>query len=286
MRRAVLLLLIALPGPTRAADPPADAPARTKRERLLEIYTHEAAGYVIYRDPARTEKVELRRQPVFSWTNPVRSGGQDGEVFVWTCRGRAEVIGTFFSDPATGPRNLNHELHSLSTAKLEVSREGDHTWSPKAAGVEPAPIPDAPAPAGTAAARLAQMREATRDFAATTEDQKGEQWQLRILPRPLFRYASTDPDVADGAVFAYVTSAGTDPEVILILEARKSAGGSAATWHYAVARFTDLNFRVSLKGKEVASGRYLPWGAPSQDPQERYRTFHDRDIPPVEDPAP
>ena len=73
--------------------------ARTKRDRLMEIYLSEAAEYTIYRDASRKERVELRREPVYVWTNPVRAGGQDGAVYVWTCRGRAEVLGSFFFVP-------------------------------------------------------------------------------------------------------------------------------------------------------------------------------------------
>ena len=111
------------------------------RERLREIYLADAAGYTIYRDSTRKEKLELRREPVYVWTNPIATSGQDGHVFVWTCRGRAEVVGTFFSYPSTGPRNLNHELHSLSASVLDVARPGGaHTWTPAAPGIEPKPI--------------------------------------------------------------------------------------------------------------------------------------------------
>ena len=41
------------------------------------------------------------------------------------------------------------------------------------------------------------------------------------LPQPLYRYESTDPDVLDGAVFGFVTSAGTDLEALVVIEARK-----------------------------------------------------------------
>ena len=93
---------------------------KAKRERLLEVYRGEAAGYTIYRDAGGKEKVELRNDPVYVWTNPVRFG-QDGEVFVWTCRGRAEVIGTIFSSPAIGPKVITHEFHSLATTVLDVT---------------------------------------------------------------------------------------------------------------------------------------------------------------------
>jgi hypothetical protein len=288
MRRLlVLILLPALLGQAPSVKPEPDA--RARREKLLKLYQGEAGGYVIHRDSGRKEKVELRREPVYVWTNPIRGGEQDGAVFVWTCRGRAEVVGTFFSYPSTGPRNLNHEMHSLSTSVLDVARPGGaHTWTPAAPGIEPRPIAGAPGPAGSPSQRLLQMRELTRGFAASSEDLKEKRWELRLLPQPLYRYESTDPDVLDGAVFAFVTSAGTDPEVLLVIEARKPPGSSSAapTWHYGVARFSDLRLWVRLHGQEVYTAQPIPWDAPEQDPQHRYRAFRDRGIPPIEEEAP
>lgn len=268
--------------------PPADSPksreestAKAKREACHKIYLEEAKGYTIYRDASRREKLELKPEPVYVWTNPIRGGEQDGEVYVWTSRGRAEVVGTFFSFPATGPRGLHHELHALSTATLDVTRPGAHGWTPKKPGIEPVAIADAPAPAKSATARMSQMRTLARDFSAITEDDKGRTWDLRTLPQPLYRYASTDPDVLDGAVFAFVTSAGTDPEMLLVLEARKAAGASAPTWHYGLGRFTDMKLTARLKGKTVFEVPRIPWDSvPVVDGP--YRTFGDRQIPAVE----
>ena len=283
MRRtlATLLLLPVLLGQAPATKP--DLTAKARRDRLLNLYRGEAAGYAIYRDRDRREKVELRPDPAYSWTNPVRGGEQDGDVFVWTCRGRAEVVGTFFSYPSTGPRSLNHEFHSLSTSVLDVGRPGGaNTWTPKAPGVELAKLPEAPDPARSPSLRLSQMREITRAFSASSEDFDGKRWELRLLTQPLYRYESTDPDVLDGAVFAFVTSAGTDPEVLLVVEARKPQGAASPTWHYAIARFSDLTLAVRLKGKEVFTAPPIPWDSPEQDPKQRYRTFRDRGIPPIE----
>jgi hypothetical protein len=284
---SALLILQVLVWPAAQAqqDSPGTA-TKGKRDQLLEIYRTEAAGYTIYRDSSRKERVELQREPVYVWTNPVRSNGQDGAVFVWTCRGRAEVLGTFFSYPSTGPRSLNHELHALATTVLDVTREGANTWTPEAPGIDPAPIAGAPAPARTAKLRLAQIRALTRDFSSSTQDDKEKRWELRILPQPLFRYESTDPEVLDGAVFAFVTSAGTDPEALLVLEARKPAGGGEPVWHYAVARFTDMHIWIRHKGKEVFAGPLIPYDSPQQDAKHRYRAFRDRGIPAVEEDKP
>lgn len=283
-RRPVTLLLTLALLPALLAQAPAPA-ARSKKERLLDLYRNEARGYTIYRDASRREKVELKPDPVYVWTNPTRNVAQDGAVFVWTCRGRSEAVGTFFSYPPTGPRSLNHELQSLALSTLDVTRPGANTWTPEAEGVTPVPTPGAPAPARSAPQRLAQMRTLTRDFSATTEDRDGKRWELRILPQPLYRYESTDPDVVDGGLFAFVTTAGTDPEAFLVLEARRPARGGEPIWHHAVTRFTDMALVIRHQGREIFSGPILPWDQPRQEEKHRYRSFRDRGIPPIEDDA-
>ncbi len=258
--------------------------ARAKRERLLEIYAGEAEGYTIYRDASHKDRAELRREPVYLWTNPVRGGGQDGAVYVWICRGRAEVLGCFFSYPANGPRHLSHEFHSLSLSVLDVERSGGRAsiWRPMGPGIEVAPIPGAPAPGSSASERLSRMRTLAHEFSGSTKDQEDRRWELRLLPQPLYRYESTDPDVLDGALFAFVTSAGTDPEALLTIEARKPAQADAPVWQYGIARFTDQQLWVRHKGKEVFSASMILYDRRLQDPQDRYRAFTDRSIPPVE----
>ncbi len=286
----LLILLSVLIGqaPVSKDDSAAAEAARKKRERLLPLYTSEAAEYTIYRDSSRRDKLELRREPVYVWTNPLREDGQDGAIFVWTCRGRAEVIGCIFMSPTTRPRHVYHEFHSLALSVLDVQRSGRHakTWTPLAPGVTVTPIAGGPSPLQTAAQRLAQMRTLSRDFTASTLDHKDQHWELRLLPQPLYRYASTDPDILDGAVFAFVTSAGTDPEAILVLEVRKPAGKDLPIWHYSVSRFTDTELRVKHKDKEVFTAPLIPTSAIEQDPKHRYRVWYDRTIAAFDEGAP
>ncbi len=126
------------------------------------------------------------------------------------------------------------------------------------------------------------MRTLTRDFTASTLDHKDRHWELRLLPQPLYRYESTDPDVLDGAVFAFVTSAGTDPEALLVIEARKPAGKDLPVWHFAAGRFTDTELRVKHKGNEVFTALLVLTDAPVQDSKHRYRVWYDRTIAAIE----
>ena len=281
----LILLLPALLGqpPNAVEGGTIDPAARLKRDRLREIYLDDAASYLIHRDPGHEQKVALRREPVYVWTNPVQTSGQDGHVFVWTYGGRPEVIGTVFSTPLVGPRRVIHELHSLSLATLDVDRPGATGWKPLAPGIGLKPLNGAPAPARSAPQRLAQLRALGREFAASATDSGGKVWELRLLPQPLYRYESTDPEVLDGALFAMVSSAGTDPELILVIEARKTPGRAEATWQFGAARFSDMGLKLKFRNEPAFEAPPVRWDAPVKDPLHRYHLNVDRVISPVEE---
>ena len=144
---------------------------------------------------------------------------------------------------------------------LDVSRSpGANRWTPRAPGIQLRADRRRPAAGPLGPATTRADAPLAREFSARTRDHKGRQWELRLLPQPLYRYESTDAEVPDGAVFAFVTSAGTDPEVFLVLEARKPAGGGEPAWQYAAARFTDLDLWVSHKEKVIFTATGSPAG--------------------------
>lgn len=280
--RWVLRHLVALAGflsQLTLAEEPVRSPASAKKvNRFQALHVADAAEYTIYRDSQRREKLELREKPVYDWTNVTRSGGQVGSVFVWTYKGRPEVVGSIFSNPVVeepGQRAVLHELHTLSTKVLIPERSAAKQWQPRA-GVDFKPIPDAPTPADSDRQRNFQLRALARQFAARSIDYDKHTWELRLLPQPLFRYESADPEVLDGALFAFVTSAGTDPEVIVAIEARRA--GEGYQWQYLVARFSDLDLYVKLQDKEVWTSIRGGENVWDNDPQHCYRLFIDRRI--------
>ena len=70
------------------------------------------------------------------------------------------------------------------------------------------------------------------------------------------------------------TSAGTDPEVVLALEARKIEGGSA--WFYRAVRFSDSNLYVQHKGKEVWTSIRDDQNQLHFNPDHTYRLIRDK----------
>ena len=226
--------------------------AKRQQDKWNAHYAKTAAEYEITRGKAGKDKLELQTEAVLNWSNPVREGETNGAVFIWTYEGRAEVVGTIFSHLVRGDPNtrvMAHSFQSLSQEPLTGQRPGrPGSWNLEGAGVQPRSIPGAPSPASSRAARLAQMRDLAREFSATTTLEEVEQ-ELRLLTQPLHRNEKTTGDVLDGALFTFVT--GTDPELMLVIEARPAAKDAKPGWYYDAGRFTDLTLKLRHKDVEL-----------------------------------
>ena len=248
---AILWSVIGGPGKA-SAEPPTAA--------LMTLHTQEAESYKIYRDKEQSERLEFQKKPVFNWTNLVGEHTQFGHIFVWTHKGRPEAIGTIFSTRASDfskshQRMLVHEFHTLSTGKLfpVTAQSSAYQWNPDKGIVLPL-AEGAPSVADSSTKRLTQLRALARSFAAEKRNPDGKSWELRLLATPLWHYAPASEEVLEGALFAMVSSEGTDPEVLLMIEARHPANESSAwVWHAGALRFSDKDLIVKRDGKVLWS---------------------------------
>jgi len=234
----------------------------TKKEqneqgKWVPLFERHAGEYVVKAGTGDDPKTTRLPAPVLRWWQPVR-GGDDGALYLWLRAGRPVAVITFFTFKwPDGKRAIVHERHSLSLESVEARWRGRAVWHADRPGLAYQPIPEAPAPAATATARLRQMQGIARDFAAHTVDDKGKDWPLRLLPKPLYRFEGARADSLDGALFALAQ--GTDPEAFLVVDARGS--GENLRWEYAIARFTDRRVVVQYKGREIYAGQNTTGGA-------------------------
>ena len=240
--RVVILgiCLAACPRPS-PADEPADDKARAAE--FLELAKAESLAYTI--EDATGARLALRPEPALRWSNPV-VGSIQGNVFVWTSKGRPEVVGSFYKWYAPFTHRTN-EFVSLASGPLVAARDGVRVWTPSRSAVEVKPIPDAPSPADTPAQRLRQLRALAGEFTARETDRKEVDRDLRLLSQPIYRYEKTESDLVDGALFAFAL--GTDPEALLLIEDRIVDG--APRWHYGLARMNGIAMRANFRGREV-----------------------------------
>ena len=240
--------------------------AKPAAEEGLDHWKKAAASYAI--SPAMgpdRPPLTLRKEPVLRWSNPVRKA-LDGAVFVWTDRGRPEVVASFYNYGGEGDVKEDHEFMSMSRSPLVALHGGAIPWSPTTGGATVKPIPGAPSPAATAPERLRQMRSLAHDFRAFF-DNPPDRSEIRLLTQPIYRYEVPEgrADVVDGGLFAFVHT--TDPEVLLLVEAREPDGGGPPRWHYSVARMSLVNMRVVHKDTEVW---YAKWDSDVKDPLKPY----------------
>jgi hypothetical protein len=258
--------------------PVAADPDEGLAKKMLPIYQREAADYTIAVESDPKKPLELKKEAVFEWSNPGRDGlAVQGVVFLWLRDGRPAVVCSMFSEPRTEwkGRTLLHEFHALDREKLVVTRTRDalNEWKPEA-GLERKEVPGAPAPADAPGARLLQMKKLAHEFSAQGLDTAEKRVDMRLLPTPLYRYPAAKSGVIDGALFSFVATTGTDPEVLLLIEAREEKG--KVRWEFACGRFSDKSLSVKHKNREVWS---LPRGETNtwlHDPQHTFRVYPDK----------
>lgn len=226
--------------------------ARSKE--LLGIAATAAGEYRFKR--ANGDEFQFHEKRVLHWYNPAR-GQFEGALYVWTLKGRPEVIVSIHRGQRDkGP--VAHEFHSLSTQPFIAIRNEKEVWHPKEAGVVFQAFDEAVVPGKKAQIRLIQMRALARRFqAGGAGNSLGASTKLRLLPQPLYRYESTDDDILDGGVFAFTVA--TDPELLLLIEARRS--GDGYRWEWSFARMDMVGLNVMYKGRKVWSVPHIRWTA-------------------------
>src|SRR4051794_31325828 len=95
MRATAILILPLLGAPARGDDAP---PAGEKEDvRLLrEQYLLAAKKYEFFLDADHKTPLALDPKPIFHWAS---DNDWSGDLFVWTAKGRPQVIGCVLSSP-------------------------------------------------------------------------------------------------------------------------------------------------------------------------------------------
>jgi hypothetical protein len=262
-------------GPLVAAQPPTpedESPEAADQRRIREFRERAretATKYDIGLGENGDRKLVLHDMPIQQWSNPVGRRKAKGDVFLWTDHGRPEVVLSIYEmlDPDLIDFFEDREFCSLSLGPVVAIGPRHEPWQPKQAGVSSKDVPDAPAPLDTRPLRLRQMKLLAERFTADKTTRDGIERELRRLPQPIYRYAGEHPDLVDAALFAFVE--GTDPDVLLLLDARRSTDGPR--WTYAFARMNSVGLRGYDRGQQVWEAERFDVGAEAGDVYQAFR---------------
>ncbi|WP_253160053.1 hypothetical protein [Stieleria tagensis] len=263
-----------------AQDGSEDQLGKPQLEKWSQYYLQRAEDYSLQRADDGKPLV-LNPKPLMRWTNLVVSSDiTHGECFVWTVDGRPEAFASLFSYNFNGQRRVAHAWNTFSGHPLIASFAGRSFWTPEAvAGDQRSDIAKSGAPAETRAKRLIQMRRLARQFTARSGGTNGDkELELRLLATPLFRYQGESDESIDGALFTFVT--GTDPELLLLIEARQV--DATSQWQFTALRHSHLTLRLWHDGElvwESLRDNYRNSGVPSG--QQPYCSQHGVDLQPL-----
>ncbi|MDB5350359.1 MAG: hypothetical protein JWN86_1606 [Planctomycetota bacterium] len=253
----------------------ANQPGRSGEDPSLRLkaMTAMARGITVRElaEPASEsgKPVALRAEPLLRYSDEPRAI-HDATLWAWGATGRPAAVLKVEHLPARPPeRRWVEGIVTLSSGLLSVDLGAGQSWKSRKPGLLPKAVPDAPAPAATEGARLAQMRSLTRRFAASEYAGPARgRLQLRLLTSPLHRYKDETAGLVDGALFAFAY--GTNPDVLLVLEANRVPASSATPiWSYAAARLGGGEASMTLDGKDV-------WTEPYADPPSERDTYLNR----------
>jgi hypothetical protein len=235
-------------GTPKADQAPATPAARegAQTQRFAEMEQMAKAFRAATTDGDKRTAIKISDTPLHRWTDPTREFS-DSALWAWKASGRPVAVLTI----ELYPERWSLEFVSLTANPVEAADE-QIRWATRKAGVEIREIPGAPAPGTSEVERLTQMRDLAKRFSAREFwDVTGRDYVLRLLPQPIDRYADRASGVVDGAMFIYAN--GTNPEVILLIEARRQGDGSAK-WFYAAAPLTTAAPTLMLDRKDVWTG--------------------------------
>ena len=239
---------------SRPALGQADAPAVPPPDELERLIAEQIPRFAIFANDAAAPAERIR---VSKWNNLEREATGFGATYVFVHQGRVEA--TCCTYPWSGA--ITFEFGSLSRSQLRGEFDGTVIWETAEPGLQFQPIPGARIPMTSRAARLLQLKKLARRFEATLmgwRNDNSDKQELRLTPRPLFRYQMTSGPIIDGAVFTFTM--GVDPEAMLVIEAVQQ--DERSRFEYAFHRATSAALAARLDGQQV-------W--------EVSKSFHNRD---------
>jgi hypothetical protein len=230
------------------ADDSDGVPAAERAARLVQA-KRILDAIRVYVDPDRQGAPATRTsEPVLRYTDSTRQTS-DSTLWIWGATGRPAAIMAIEHYPKNPDvKRWLCEVASLSNERISIEYGREIDWTANKPGLELARLEGAPTPAEQPAARLTQIKQFQRRFTAHEKASIEGRIELRPLAKPLHRYQDADAGTIDGAIVSFVN--GTNPEVLLVLEARTTSTG-AAEWQFGLVQMTGEAVFAELDGKEI-----------------------------------
>jgi hypothetical protein len=194
-------------------------------------------------------KVKRLEQPLLLYTDDTRYNDR-GSLWAWCDKGRPLALFEMFQRP-DNRAIWTVGITNTSGRRLRASRLGAPWWLENDSALTFKDIPSAPPVGADPTVRQRQVKLLAQKFTAyEIYNPNNTRYDLRRLERPLYTYRDASGGIVEGGLFCFAN--GTNPEIMLFIEARRDRNGKTSpVWQYGVDRTSHAELHVEHDGKEV-----------------------------------
>jgi hypothetical protein len=267
------LAILSTAWPVAARAPPEGAKPKPEKELSdAEKETRRASeefvsgiDLEIFSDDKWT-KVKRIEKPLLLFGDATR-GYDQGSFWAWGDKGRPVTTLELFYQKIGNAGGWQFCITNMSGGKVRASRGGELWWRENESDVVLKDIPQAPAPPVDASQRQRQLKLLSQKFTGhEIWNPNNSRYELRRIERPVHTYRDEDHGLLEGGLF--ILANGTNPEILLFLEARADPKEkSKAVWQFMLARSANAELHLQFDGNEVFD---LPRGRPGSGADKPY----------------
>jgi hypothetical protein len=244
---ASALLLLALATAAVAAQEKTQEPASDEGPKILKHAADHMQELQMRLAEDSDDPVELYDRPLLTYGDSARAN-KNGTLWAFGKSGRPLAVLELYQGLEPNARWV-HAVTLTGRQRIKMKTPSGFTWSPDKTQIEPAPFKSVAGTEAKEPLRLRQMKDLARRFTAHEFwNPDNSRFELRLLVQPVLRYRDPAKKIHDGTVF--VLAHGTNPEVILLIEAiGQKLEDPAGT--YSLARLGSAELHVALDGAEI-----------------------------------
>lgn len=225
-----------------------------EKTQLQAASSHVGQLKIRVRDGNEGSVSEPIERPLLAFGDPARTASR-GTLWAFGTKGRPDAFMKLWQ--GTDVAGIWYQsLIRAGDHRLLLRAPDGRQWRPPDEKVARTPIDKAEPPTVSRPGRLRQLKSLARRFTAyEVGDPDRARSELRLLVQPVHRYDDADHALQDGAAFVFAH--GTNPELILLIEAA-GATIDQTRWQYSLFPSSSAELHAALDGREV----WLRPGAP------------------------
>lgn len=227
---------------------PADSRSSDDEKKQLQLATRHVTQIRIEVLGGEGDEISSPiERPLLAYGDPARTASH-GTLWAFGASGRPDAFMELWQGTEIAGIWYQSVIRAGDRRLLLRSPDG-RKWQPPDEKVGRNRMVSAEPPAGSRTTRLRQLKSLARRFTAyEIGDPDNSRFELRLLVQPVHRYDDTEHALQDGAAFVFAH--GTNPEVILLIEAL-GASLDEARWHYSAFPCSSAELHAALDGREV-----------------------------------